>query len=528
MNRKQADRQVLKEAKGASHGMIDGTILRLTAPLDYCARWALLLILISAAPWPLSGLTLELAGVGRLRPQDVDHAISATAETVLFNDESLRARAVVSFSSMEERNSFSNSFYALVLQIREGTTSPWRDVHIYYSNKVAAVQTPGPASPVPVQHTAQTQLGGRTALSAAPPPGPFDSRSTVPTPTSPIERQSPAPKTGPPFPAPETTVPGLAFESPNLALPIGTRAIRAIARGSDGKDVESTPIRLEVRRAPAVLTLLAMGGTCTDPDANTSFKDLAEAGITRNTDKCAQKHVNPTFLADLTPMSSVNCNDPCNASCINFMKHLALRIIDTQALGNELDSIDDPGKHLCDHHTNPAGIRNRVVFGKWRNTEEEPVCSTPIKFDQIIDDFVAQGGRSLILIGQSQGGAKLAGMVRDHWRWGEDLTLELIVMWDGTSFDVVSFSGHPLIESMGVRKVGTRPKRVLSFFQYSNPVPFQNGAPLDPSERHASAEQHDLDGCFSHNGIARSQFVHARTVDVVKETLQAVRDRTRL
>jgi len=52
-------------------------------------------------------------------------------------------------------------------------------------------------------------------------------------------------------------------------------------------------------------------------------------------------------------------------------------------------------------------------------------------------------------------------------------------------------------------------------------VAFQNGAPFDP------AELHDLDGWFSHNVIARSQFVHHRTADVVNETLQMVRDRAR-
>ena len=176
-----------------------------------------------------------------------------------------------------------------------------------------------------------------------------------------------------------------------------------------------------------------------------------------------------------------------------------------------------------------GGVRNRIIFGKWRNTEEEPVCGTEIKFNTIIDDFVREGGKSVILIGQSQGGAKLAGMIRDHWRWGNDLTVELIALWDATSFDVANGfdTGHFGVVSMGVRKVGNKPRKVLNFCQYSNAVPFQNGAPLDPSEAHDDLEEHDLDGCFSHNGIARSQFVHHRTAEVVQEALQAARERAR-
>jgi hypothetical protein len=39
-------------------------------------------------------------------------------------------------------------------------------------------------------------------------------------------------------------------------------------------------------------------------------------------------------------------------------------------------------------------VRNRIIFGKWRNTEEEPVCGTELKFNTIIDDFVREGGKS--------------------------------------------------------------------------------------------------------------------------------------
>ena len=488
--------------------------------MSVSARCALVVFLLCGASSPASALTLELSGLVKLRPQDTEQALSAPRKTILLDDESLRSTAIVRFSTMAERNAFSNSSL-LVLQRRDGASSAWKDIHTFYRSTVTLVAptkppVAGPSTRVPQPSATDTS----PQLQVRPQPGPFDNPN-ITVPQDPNQR--PRLKTGPPFAAPSTTVPSMFFESPGLVLPVGTVAIRARARRADGTSVESPPLPLEVRRAPAVLTLLAMGGACPIADGNTNHQTLAAAEITRDANVCAGKGVQATYLADLTPMPSVNCNDPCNTGCQNFLKHPALRIMNDRNLANQLDNINNPGTQLCDHRANQAGIRNHIVFGKWRNTEEEPVCSTPIKFNTIIDNFVSQGGKSLILIGQSQGGAKLAGMVRDHWRWGNDLTLELIVLWDATSFDFVSFRGHVGIDSMGVRRVGSRPKKVLSFFQYSNLIPFQNGAPmLDP------AEQYDLDVCFSHNGIARSQFVHQRTTEAVKEALRAARDRARL
>jgi hypothetical protein len=455
-----------------------------------------------------SAAILTLIATARVRPQNVDQTIGAAGSTtVLFDDESLRTTVTVSFPSMAQRDAFSTTFPVLVLQRRDIGGGRWRDVHTFSSTTDTGQKRPDPRTSdpkptTPVNRKPEPKLG--TGRVDAPPALPQD------------PRKGPQPRTGPPFGTPRTFVPGLSFESPSLNLPVGTVAIRASARRTDGTSLESSPLQTDVRAAPAVLTLLAMGGACVpDPDGNTSHKTLSEARITRDESACAAKGVPSTYLADLTPMSSVNCNDPCNPNCKNFFEHLGLRMLNDRHLANQMNSINNPGTELCRPTlTNPSGIRNHIIFGKWRNTEEEPLCSTPIDFNRIIDNFVNQGGRSLILIGQSHGGAKLAGMVRDHWRWGNALTLELIVLWDASSLE------------SGVRKVGNRPKRVLSFFQYGD-VPIQNGTPLDPSEHHDQLEQHDLNKCFSHNAIARSQFVHHRTAEVVGEALQAARDRAR-
>jgi hypothetical protein len=427
-------------------------------------------------------LTLELSGQVTLRPQGATRALSGTRTTVLLADDLVQASVRVSGAHAVERQSFST----VVLRRQDAKTRAWVDVHTFYSARLE-LKSAGPTIPKANE-------------------GPVGLVKRIETPTERL--------VGGPW--------AVFYETPPLRLPAGTTVLRASARRQDGTSVDSAPLPVDVRRPPAVLTILAMGGTCTDPDANTNHRTLTDAGITRDADACAAKGVQATYLGDLTPMGSVNCNNPCNAGCMNFMEHLALRLLNDKDLADRFDSIDNRGEELCQPRANPQGIRNRLVFGKWRNTDEEPVCATPIRFNGIIDDFVRDGGQSLILIGQSQGGAKLAGMVRDHWRWPATLTLELLALWDATSFDVVSFSGHPLIGSMGVRRVGSHPRHTLSFFQYSNPVPFQNGAPLLDS-----AEQYDLDVCFSHNGIARSQFVHHKTADAVKDALTALRDRAR-
>jgi hypothetical protein len=462
-------------------------------------------------------MRIQVSGIVKLRPRNTDQPLREGGTTVFFDDEPMRPTVLVTFASMEERDAFDSAFARVVVQ-RQDDGGRWADVHTFVTDVNSA--SPVRDSRILAQPTRTLPVQSRPELDIPP----RDNRPDIPQEPG----GKPRPKIEPIVDNPATTVPGRAFEAPEQRLLAGTRAIRARAVRPDRTAVESQPVAVDVRRAPAVLTLLAMGGTCTDPDANTNHQNLTEAGISRNIAACEAKGVPATFLGDLTPMASVNCNDPCNAGCVNFLAHLAQRLMNRD-LGTRFEGINNAGTRICERATNAEGVRNRVIFGKWRNTEEELVCGTEIKFNTIVDDFVGEGGKSVILIGQSQGGAKLAGMIRDHWRWGSNLTVELIALWDATSFDGPNGfdTGHFGIVSMGVRKVGNKPRKVLNFCQYSNAVPFQNGAPLDPSEAHADLEEHDLDGCFSHNGIARSQFVHHRTADVVQEALHAARDRAR-
>ena len=141
----------------------------------------------------------------------------------------------------------------------------------------------------------------------------------------------------------------------------------------------------------------------------------------------------------------------------------------------------------------------------------EPVRPAGIRtWERILDEYRSSGGRYVILVGQSHGCAKFAGMARDHWRWDTDLTVELFVSWDGA--DVPG----------GVSSVGPRPKTVLAFFQRDDPWHWQNGQHIEQA-----TEEHDLTGLFSHNAIARSGFVHDKTVTFVRDAIASVRARTR-
>lgn len=467
---------------------------------------------LKSAP-KLATVTLELSGSVKLRPQQTDRTLSASGKTILFDDESLLTNAVARFTATAERDSFTTDFPVMVLQRQEGASGPWTDIHTFYgpAGTKKAPGIPGKKAPAPApQPTTKVEP-------KLPRPAPSLDRPALPQEPG----QAPRPKLGPPFDAPKTTVPGRSFSSSSFTLPAGTSAIRASARRDDGTSMDSPPLRLEVREAPAILTLMAQGGACADADGN-----LDSSGtVTRNDAGCAAKQLNGVFLGDLTPKANINCNNFCDPNCMNFFEHLAEEIMDKNGLADHVDFINNPGTQLCASRDNPGGLRNRIVVGKWRNTEEEgvPLCQTDLKFNEMIDDFASQGGKSLILIGQSLGGAKFTHLQRDNWRWG-NLDLELLVLWDATSLGedgLVTLNGHA---SFGVRTVGSRPKRVLSFFQYDNDVAFQNGARLvDRSD----AEQHDYNQCLTHNGIARSQFVHHRTTEVVRTALQAARDRAR-
>ena len=116
----------------------------------------------------------------------------------------------------------------------------------------------------------------------------------------------------------------------------------------------------------------------------------------------------------------------------------------------------------------------------------------------------------MILLGQSHGGAKFAGMVRDHWRWDNDLKIVLFVSWDSADL------------GGGVSSVGDRPETVLAFFQRGDLAHWQNGKHIEQA-----TEEHDLTDHLSHNAIARSEFVHDKTATFIRDAISSIRGRSR-
>ena len=101
-------------------------------------------------------------------------------------------------------------------------------------------------------------------------------------------------------------------------------------------------------------------------------------------------------------------------------------------------------------------------------------------------------------------------MTRDHWRWDNDLTVDLFVSWDGADL------------GGGVSSVGDVPKTVLAFYQRADIAPWQNGHHIEQA-----SEQHELTDLFSHNAITRSAFVHDKTATFIRNTISSVRGKAR-
>ena len=296
-------------------------------------------------------------------------------------------------------------------------------------------------------------------------------------------------------------------------LKAGITAIRCRIEAPLGKPRFSEALAVDVRNAPPVLILLSMGGAWTgapaqppgNPDAQA---DLDPHGIEVDEDACRLRGIPADLIRELTKNKNVQCNDLCDRNCTNFIEYLGEQLLKA-GLADELKSIKDSG--YCNERENAESMHNQVIVGKWENSELEPVRPPGIRtWEQILDNYRSLGKHHVILVGQSHGGAKFAGMTRDHWRWDNDLTVDLFVSWDSADL------------GGGVSSVGPVPKTVLAFYQTANLVWWQNGKHIDEA-----TEEHDLTHLFSHNAIARSQFVHDKTMTFISDTVSSIRRRVR-
>ena len=299
-----------------------------------------------------------------------------------------------------------------------------------------------------------------------------------------------------------------------VTLTEGVTAIRCRLDPRVGKAAQFTdPLFVDVRGAPPILTLFSMGGAWTGapdpPDGSPNAQaDLEPHGIRVDEDLCRLHAIPSGLIRALTTNRNVQCNDLCDEECVNFFEHLALRLMNDEGLADELRSIRGFG--FCHSRSNDKGLRNRIILGKWENSELEPIRPDGRTWEQILDTYRSGGGRYVILLGQSHGGAKFAGMVRDHWRWDNDLKIVLFVSWDSADL------------GGGVSSVGDRPETVLAFFQRGDLAHWQNGKHIEQA-----TEEHDLTDHLSHNAIARSEFVHDKTATFIRDAISSIRGRSR-
>jgi len=260
---------------------------------------------------------------------------------------------------------------------------------------------------------------------------------------------------------------------------------------------------------------LGSSGSSSSSSSSSNSGSLSSEGITWDASKCKG---DPSLIEELLTSANRQCNDLC-ASCTNFVEHLGLELFDGRLQDNglpleRLASVLEALQHkettqerdFCARRRNGDAFGHRVVLGKWENSEHEPFRPSAIKtFESVLDELHDAGGGSLIIVAQSHAGAKLAATVNDKWRWGDKIKVELFVAWDATHL------------GGAIRSVGSRPRRVVNFFQTANLAPYQNGGPIAES----NVEQ-DLTGCFSHNALARSRLVHSVTYDEIRAALARI------
>jgi len=300
-----------------------------------------------------------------------------------------------------------------------------------------------------------------------------------------------------------------------------------------GTSYESPPLQVHVKRAPAILTFIAMGGSSSigsgssgpsgasvgsggsgssSSSSSTSGSSGSSSssgdGITVDPTKCGG--VDPTLIQELMQPNNVQCNNLC-AGCVNFIEHLGLRVLEEESLASVLDTLrhkeNASEEDFCTRRTNPNGISHRIVLGKWENSEHELLRPAGIKtFESILDEFEQDGGGTLLIVANSLAGAKLQATITYNWRWENNIDIALFVAWD------ITHTGG------AIGWLGSRPARVVNFFQTGNLLWFQNGGPISEAD-----VETDLTGCFSHNALARSAFVHEETYNEVREALARIR-----
>lgn len=321
-------------------------------------------------------------------------------------------------------------------------------------------------------------------------------------------------------------------------LGVATKAFRV--RVTEGAFTTETRCSAEyptrVRRSPSILSLIAMGGSSSlgsgssgpsggsiesggsgssssSGSSGSSSGSSSGEGIEVHPDQCS---VDPTLIDDLMEDANRQCNDLC-AGCLNFIEHLGLRVLEEEDLASRLDTLrhkeETSQDDFCAPRFNPSGLSHRVVLGKWENSEHELLRPAAIKtFESILDEFQQDGGGTLLIVAQSLSGAKLAATLKDHWRWGDSIDVALFVAWDATHL------------GGAITSVGPRPRRVVNFFQKAFRLDWwQVGGPIAEAD-----VEHDLTGCFSHNALARSVFVHQTTYEELRAVIAEIRTEARL
>lgn len=210
-------------------------------------------------------------------------------------------------------------------------------------------------------------------------------------------------------------------------------------------------------------------------------------------------------------------------------------------------------RYLSDlEETNIHSSDIEIVVGWFSNDKDSHGFTT---WNELIQDHE---DKHLIMVGSSHGGANFIQLLND-WNSNWVSTVDAFISWDSTDGKDLSYTGLIVgailggVVGAGIGFVADNIQggeddeyqnlaegcpyipRILNFWQ-QNPreEPYQSGGRLSfpvssipASSPLPEIENVNLTGCMGHTAISKSNEVHKKTIDVIKDVINSIRDKYR-
>jgi hypothetical protein len=319
---------------------------------------------------------------------------------------------------------------------------------------------------------------------------------------------------------------------PELSADYDAMRVAAYRESEAGEDELGDPLYSEefhftVTTAPAVLICIARGGVMPEDvgaglfnllfgdgasraDAlsdlletivNVSVGGWEEEQICSNDERCTLTDEEPSY---------VDCEDDYEPFCQNGLTILSDRML-ADGLIRMVEWYTEDGELY--QRDGATRIRNRVALADFSCSETAMNWFQAWSYQDEIADFFRKGGRNVVLVGHSHGGAEMAHLLATEPLFDSGLKCPLFVALDATD------EGGP------VQELSDRAEKLLNFYQEANWwIDYQRGSHIDGV---ADDEQHDMSGYLKHVTFDRSTFIHERILAVLRDVITSLRDAAR-